>query len=67
MEPKTLTEQKTETPLRAVSCAVYPSGSEREAAVSLAELSRLLDTADAVCVGTLTQIRPDDATSYYSK
>ncbi len=63
MEPKTLTEQKTETPLRAVSCAVYPSGSEREAAVSLAELSRLLDTADAVCVGTLTQIRahPDSA------
>jgi len=63
METKTLTEQKTETPLRAVSCAVYPSGGEREAAVSLAELSRLLDTADAVCVGTLTQIRahPDSA------
>ena len=53
-----------EEPVRAVECAVFPQGGEAECEASLAELTRLLDTAGAVCAGVLTQMRakPDGAT-----
>ena len=50
--------EHAESAVRAVSCAVYPQGGERECEASLAELTRLLDTAGAVEVGRLTQMRP---------
>ncbi len=45
-------------PVRTVGCAVYPQGGEAEAERSLDELERLMDTAGAVPVGRLTQMRP---------
>ena len=49
---------------RAVACAIFPQGGEAECEASLAELARLLDTAGAELVGTITQMRdkPDGAT-----
>lgn len=50
--------REDDAPVRAVSCAVFPPSGERECEASLAELSRLLDTAGAVEVGRVTQMRP---------
>ena len=49
---------------RAIACAIYPQGGERECLVSLAEVGRLLDTAGAEMVATVTQMRdkPDGVT-----
>lgn len=58
-----LRDTESERP-RAVACAIYPQGGEAACEASLAELKRLLDTAGAELVGTLTQMRekPDGAT-----
>ena len=42
---------------RAIACAIYPQGGERECLVSLSEMGRLLDTAGAEMVATVTQMR----------
>ncbi len=49
---------------RAVGCAIYPQGGEAECMVSLSEVGRLLDTAGAEMVATVTQMRdkPDGVT-----
>ncbi len=49
---------------RAIACAIYPQGGERECETSLGELSRLLDTAGAELAASVTQMRdrPDAAT-----
>lgn len=58
-----LREDAPEIP-RAVACAIFPQGGERECEASLAELARLLDTAGAELCASLTQMRekPDSAT-----
>jgi len=49
---------------RAVACAIFPQGGERECEISLSELARLLDTAGAELAASVTQMRekPDAAT-----
>lgn len=62
-----LREDTPEMP-RAIACAIFPQGGERECEVSLGELERLLDTAGAALVATVTQMRdrPDAATCFGS-
>ncbi len=42
---------------KAIICSAYPASEAEGAAASMAELERLLDTAGAVCVASVTQIR----------
>ncbi len=60
-------EDRDENP-RAIACGIFPQGGEEAAAVSLGELRRLLHTAGADLVATLTQMRekPDVATCFGS-
>lgn len=59
-----LRETGMDTVSRAIACAIYRHGQENECEVSLGELERLLDTAGASLVGTVTQMRdkPDGVT-----
>ena len=50
-----LREDTPEMP-RAIACAIFPQGGERECEVSLGELERLLDTAGAALVATVVQL-----------
>ena len=49
---------------KAVLVGIFPQGGERECNMSLCELERLADTAGAVTVGKVTQLKnvPDAAT-----
>jgi hypothetical protein len=56
MNKNLFSDMQNELP-RAIACAIYPQGGERECMVSLAEVGRLLDTAGAEMVATVTQMR----------
>ncbi len=64
MAENILLREDTDGLVRAVACAIFPQGGERECEASLGELARLLDTAGAELCASLTQMRekPDAAT-----